>query len=79
LREFMIGLIAVGLVAGIILGRNTERARRSYKDLGAGRTAFQKYRKTALAEGRKAAITVLVVGVLLIALFVGALSTVSGR
>ena len=77
MREFMIGLIAVGIVAGVILGRNTERARRSYKDLGAGRTAFQKYRKTAIAEARRAVVTVLVIGVLLVALFIGALSMVS--
>jgi hypothetical protein len=79
LREFMIGLIGVGLVAGVILGRNTERARRSYKDMGAGRTTYQKYRKTAIAEGRRAAFTVLLVGALLIALFIGALSMVPGR
>jgi ABC-type Fe3+ transport system permease subunit len=70
-REFMIGVMAVGIFAGVVLGRNTERARRSYRDQAAGRTAFEKYRRTALAEARRAAVTVVIVGVVLVAIFVG--------
>jgi hypothetical protein len=70
-REFMIGLIAVGIFAGVILGRNTERARRSYRDQATSKVTFQKYRKTAFTEARKAAITVLLIGAVLIAIFVG--------
>ena len=71
MREFMIGLMAVGIFAGVVLGRNTERARRSYRDQATSKTTFQKYRKTAVAEARKAAITVVVIAGVLIALFVG--------
>ena len=70
-REFMIGLMAVGIFAGVVLGRNTERARRSYRDQATSKVTFQKYRKTAAAEARKAAITVMVIAGVLIALFVG--------
>jgi hypothetical protein len=70
-REFMIGLIAVGIFAGVILGRNTERARRSYRDQATSKVTFQKYRKTAVVEARRAAFTILFVGAVLIAIFVG--------
>ena len=79
MREFMIGIIAVGVAAGVILGRNTERARRSYRDMGSGRTTYQKYRKTMFTEMRRAAITVLVIGVVLVAIFIGALNFPGGR
>jgi hypothetical protein len=70
-REFMIGLMAVGIFAGVVLGRNTERARRSYRDQATGKAAFERYRKTALAEARRAALTVVIVGGILVALFLG--------
>ena len=74
MREFMIGMLAVGLVAGVVLGRTTERARRSYKDYGVGKTAMEKYRKVAFGEVRRAAVTSVVVGGLLIAIFIGAMN-----
>jgi hypothetical protein len=77
-REFMIGVMAVGIFAGVILGRNTERARRSYRDQAAGRTTYQKYRKTALAEARRAAVTVLIVAVVLITIFFALINLNSG-
>ena len=58
MREFMIGLIAVGIFAGVMLGRSTERARRSYRDQATSKVTFQKYRKTAVVEARKAVFTV---------------------
>ena len=78
MREFMIGIIAVGVAAGIILGRNTERARRSYRDMGSGRTTYQKYRKTALAEARRAAVTVVIVAVVLLTIFFALINFNSG-
>lgn len=71
MREFMIGMITIGLVAGIAVGRTTERARRSYKDYGAAKAAVPAGRKVVLREMRKAAFTVTVVAAVMVALFVG--------
>jgi hypothetical protein len=70
-REFMIGLIAVGIFAGVVLGRSTERARRSYRDQATSKVTFQKYRKTAVVEARKAVFTVLLIGGILVVVFIG--------
>ena len=67
MRELMVGLIAVGLAAGLIVGRNTERARRSFKDWGAGKTALKKYKTTMVGEIRRAVIT----GVIIAAVVIG--------
>ena len=72
MRELMLGMIAVGLVAGLLIGRNTERARRTYKDWDAAKTALKKGRGIALGEVRKAAVTVLVIGALLVVIFLAA-------
>ena len=68
-RELMLGMVVVGLVVGVILGRNTERARRTYKDWDAAKTALKKGRGLALGEIRKAAVTVLVIAAVLVGLF----------
>jgi hypothetical protein len=73
LREMMLGLIAVAVFIGVLLGRNTERARRTYKDWDTAKVALKKGRGIALAEIRKAIITVLVIGGLLLAIFIGAM------
>ncbi|MBX6749657.1 MAG: hypothetical protein IRY85_08285 [Micromonosporaceae bacterium] len=74
MREMMLGIIAVGLVAGVVLGRNTERARRAYKDWGTARAAVPKGRATAIAEIRRALITGVIIAVVVIALVTFALS-----
>jgi hypothetical protein len=71
----MLGLIAVGLAIGMAVGRTSERARRGVKDYSAGKTALTKYRQVALAEIRKAAVVILIVGVVMLALFLGAMKT----
>jgi len=68
-RELMLGMVAVGLVVGVILGRNTERARRTYKDWDAARVALKKGRSIALGEIRKAAVTILIIAAVLVGLF----------
>jgi hypothetical protein len=73
LRELMLGVIAVAVFVGVLVGRNTERARRTYKDWDAAKVALKKGRGIALAEIRKAIITVLVIGGLLLAIFIGAM------
>ena len=73
MREMMLGLIAVAVFVGIVVGRNTERARRGYKDWDTAKVALKKGRNIALAELRKAVITVLVIGGLLLAIFIGAM------
>jgi hypothetical protein len=67
-------MIAIGVVAGVLLGRSTERARRTYKDFGVAKTAVQKGRKVAFAELRRATLIVVVTSALLIALFVGVIN-----
>ena len=71
MRELLLGIIVVGLVIGIWVGRQTERARRTYKDWDTARVALRKGRTIALTEIRKAALVVVVVGGLLLAAFIG--------
>jgi hypothetical protein len=73
-REVMIGMITVGLVLGIFVGRNTERSRRSFQDRTSSKATYDKARKAVWTETPKAVITVLVIGALLAAIFFGALS-----
>jgi hypothetical protein len=77
-REFMLGMITIGLVAGIALGRSTERARRGYRDLGVAKAAVQKGRKIAVNEARRAVVTILLASAVLIAVFVGVIRLASG-
>src|SRR5688572_20536313 len=74
-REAMLGMVVVGLVAGIIVGRSGERARRSYKDWGAAKTALKKGRGIAISELRRAVFAGLLIAAALIGLFTLAMST----
>jgi hypothetical protein len=67
----MLGMVVVGVFAGVLIGRNTERFRRTRVDWVAAKTAVKKGRGIAMAEMRKTALTVLVVGGLLVGIFVG--------
>jgi len=73
-REAMLGMVVVGLVAGIIVGRSSERARRSYKDWGTAKTALKKGRGIAISELRKAVFAGLIIAAVLIGLFTLAMS-----
>ncbi len=68
-REMMLGMVVIGVVVGVLLGRNTERARRTYKDWDAAKTALKKGRSIALGEMGKAAVTILIIAAVLIGLF----------
>ncbi|HEX6871942.1 MAG TPA: hypothetical protein VF163_12655 [Micromonosporaceae bacterium] len=68
---FLVGSV-VGVVIGFIFGRTGEKARRSYRDYGVAKTAAAKGRTVAFTEVRKAALTGLLVGAFLVAIFVGA-------
>jgi hypothetical protein len=54
LQPLLIGMLAVGAVVGIIVGRQVERARRGLKDYASAREAVPKGRKTARLELGKA-------------------------
>jgi hypothetical protein len=62
LQPLLIGMLAVGAVVGIIVGRQVERARRGLKDYASAREAVPKGRKTARVEVSKA-IRVVALGV----------------
>ncbi len=70
----MVGMIAVGVVAGVLIGRNAERFRRTRVDWVAAKVAVKKGRGTAMAQMRKTFLTVLIVGGLLLGIFVGMLN-----
>jgi hypothetical protein len=74
----MLGIVVVGLVAGVIVGRNTERARRSFKDWGTAKTAVTKYKTTMVTEIRRAIVTGLIIAVVVIAVVTFAFSDRSG-
>jgi len=76
-REMMLGIVAVGLIAGVVLGRNTERARRAYKDWDAARAAVPKGRATAVAAIWRALVTGVVITVVVVALIAFALRSES--
>jgi uncharacterized membrane protein len=67
----MLGMVVVGVFAGVVIGRNTERFRRTRVDWVTAKAAVKKGRSIALTEMRKTAVTVLVVGAVLVAIFVG--------
>ena len=73
-REFMVGLLAVGLFVGVMVGRSSERARRGFKDYGTAKTAVKTGRKNAMIAGRKAAVVIAVAAVVMAALFMGAMN-----
>jgi hypothetical protein len=73
-RETMLGIIVVAVLAGVIVGRTTERARRNYKDWGTAKSAVPKGRSLAFAELRRAAMTIIIVGGVMVALFIGVIN-----
>lgn len=78
MRELMLGIVAVGLAVGVILGRNTERARRAFKDWGTAKTALKKGKTVMVTEIRRAIVTGLIVAVVVIAVVTFAFSDRSG-
>jgi hypothetical protein len=70
-RELLLGLVVVALLAGIFVGRTTERARRGVKDWNVAKKAVPTGRTAAIAQVRRAALAVIVVGVIMLALFAG--------
>jgi hypothetical protein len=59
-RDLLLGLVAVALLAGVVLGRHTERVRRNYKDYGTAKTAVPKARQLAIAAFKVATTRILV-------------------
>ena len=74
MRELLIGGIVVGLAIGILVGRNTEKSRRSFQDRTSARATYDKSRKAVWTETPKAVLTVLIVAVFLVALFIGTIN-----
>ena len=74
MREMMLGIVAVGLIAGVVLGHHTERARRAYKDWGTAKAALPKGRATAVTEIWRALVTGVIITVVVIAVVTFALS-----
>ncbi len=72
--EALLGIALVALVVGLVVGRSTERARRTWKDWGTAKTTTTKARSIAFGELRKAATSVLLIGAILVALFIGAMN-----
>ena len=66
MREMMLGVIAVGVLAGLVLGRHTERVRRNYKDYGTAKTAVPKYRQAYTDSIKSATGRILVWGAIVI-------------
>jgi hypothetical protein len=67
----MLGVVSVGLVVGLMVGRSTERARRGFKDLATAKATLSKGRQVAYGELRKAAGGVLLIAFIFVALFIG--------
>lgn len=67
----LVGVISVGLVVGLLVGRATERARRGLKDLATARAQVTKGRKVAYTDLGKAIRTVALVAVIFAALLIG--------
>jgi hypothetical protein len=69
-RELMLGIVVVGLVAGVIVGRHAERARRGYKDWGTAKTATTKAKTTFFNDLKRAVFTVSVIVTVVVGLMV---------
>jgi uncharacterized protein YjeT (DUF2065 family) len=65
-RELLLGVVFVGVLAGLMVGRYTERARRNFKEYGAARTAVPKARQLAVETIRSAGGKIIVWGAILI-------------
>jgi multisubunit Na+/H+ antiporter MnhB subunit len=72
--EMMLGMVVVGLIAGIFVGRHTTKSKRSFADQKSARVTYEKYRKAMFVDTRNAVVAVAVVGAFLIALFMGMLN-----
>jgi hypothetical protein len=70
-REVLLGVVVIVLLLGILVGRTTERARRGVKDWNVAKKAVPTGRSAAIALVRRAAVTTIVVGALMLALFAG--------
>jgi hypothetical protein len=71
----LVGVISVGLVVGLLVGRATERARRGLKDLATARAQVTKGRKVAYADMGRAIGVVALVAVIFVAIFIGMLNS----
>jgi hypothetical protein len=72
-RELMLGMIAVGLIAGIAVGRTTERFRRAKKDHATAVATVPKAHKIMMTERKKAAMAVGLISAAMFIVFLGAL------
>jgi hypothetical protein len=70
-----VGVISVGLVVGLLVGRTTERARRGLKDLATARAQVTKGRKVAYADLGRAIRVVALIAVIFGAIFIGLMNT----
>jgi hypothetical protein len=66
MREMVVGVIAVGLFLGIVLGRNTERARRSLKDVGTAKANLAKTQATFKTELGRAVVSGLIIAAIVV-------------
>jgi hypothetical protein len=68
-REMMLGIVAVGLVVGVTIGRHAERVRRNVKDYGAAKAAVPKARQLSNGTIGKAVLATLAWGGLMVFIF----------
>jgi hypothetical protein len=73
-REVMLGSAVVALIVGWSVGRRHERVGRSRRDYVAAKTTMEKAAKIAGAELRKAILSFLAVGTVMLALFIAAVN-----
>jgi choline-glycine betaine transporter len=73
-REFMIGMLAVGLVVGVAVGRVTERSKRGVKDYKTSAKNTATYQKTMRTNNFQMVKIVALCGLVVIALFIGAMN-----
>lgn len=69
MREILLGLLAVGIFVGVVVGRQSERVRRAYKDWGTAKTALTKSKGIAMTELRRIASVGLIIVVILLIIF----------
>lgn len=74
MREFMIGMLAIGLVVGVAVGRVTERSKRGTKDYKAAVKSAGTYEKTMQTNNKQLVKVVALAGLIVVALFFGAMN-----
>lgn len=62
MREMLLGVVVVGVMAGLVVGRHAERVRRNYKDYGAARNAVPKAKQLHMNTLRTAGSKIIVWG-----------------